>query len=100
MRIICRGVVRPAPEAGPGRRPAAAVRQLDQIREDADWLGEQGVTELFYDLNWDPQIGTPGRAGAAADRAGETRGRRRSCDALATRPARAPRVAACGRSAG
>ena len=30
-----------------------------QIREDAAWLGEQGVTELFYDLNWDPQVGSP-----------------------------------------
>jgi hypothetical protein len=31
----------------------------DQIREDARWLGEQGVTEIFYDVNWDPQIGSP-----------------------------------------
>ena len=30
-----------------------------QILQDAAWLGEQGVTELFYDLNWDPQIGSP-----------------------------------------
>jgi len=30
-----------------------------QIREDAAWLGEQGVTEVFYDLNWDPAIGNP-----------------------------------------
>jgi hypothetical protein len=31
----------------------------EQIREDAAWLGEQGVTELYYDLNWDPQVGNP-----------------------------------------
>ena len=30
-----------------------------QIRADASWLGEHGVTELFYDLNWDPLIGSP-----------------------------------------
>jgi hypothetical protein len=43
-----------------------------QIREDAAWLGEQGVTELFYDLNWDPQVGNPSVAPqAAAERAGE-----------------------------
>jgi hypothetical protein len=42
------------------------------IREDAAWLGGQGVTELFYDLNWDPQIGNPEVAPeAAAERAGE-----------------------------
>ena len=25
------------------------------------WLGEQGVTEVFIDLNWDPIIGDPAR---------------------------------------
>jgi len=29
------------------------------IRADADWLAAQGVSELFYDLNWDPLIGSP-----------------------------------------
>ncbi len=24
-----------------------------------EWLGERGVTEIFYDLNWDPLIGAP-----------------------------------------
>ena len=32
---------------------------IAQIREDAEGLAGQGVTELFYDLNWDPQIGSP-----------------------------------------
>ena len=42
------------------------------IREDAAWLGGQGVTELFYDLNWDPQVGNPAvTPAAAAERAGE-----------------------------
>jgi len=29
------------------------------IRRDVEWLGERGVTEIFYDLNWDPLIGAP-----------------------------------------
>ena len=37
-----------------------------QIRADASWLGEHGVTELFYDLNWDPLIGSPDVAHEAA----------------------------------
>jgi probable F420-dependent oxidoreductase len=61
MRIVCRGVVRagsetPAPEGG-GRLLLSG--SLDQIREDTLWLGEQGVTEIFYDLNWDPLVGAP-----------------------------------------
>jgi probable F420-dependent oxidoreductase len=73
VRILCRGVVRAgAEEAGPdgGRRLLSGSYQ--QIRDDAGWLGEQGVTELFYDLNWDPQVGNPAVAAeAAAERAGE-----------------------------
>jgi len=73
VRIICRGVVLAGDEVtGPdgGRRLLSG--SYAQIREDAAWLGEQGVTELFYDLNWDPQIGNPAVApAAAAERAGE-----------------------------
>jgi probable F420-dependent oxidoreductase len=60
LRIICRGVVRAGTEAkGPdgGRRLLSG--SFAQILQDAAWLGEQGVTELFYDLNWDPQVGSP-----------------------------------------
>jgi probable F420-dependent oxidoreductase len=60
VRIICRGVVRAGgEEKGPDgdRRPLSG--SFARIRDDAAWLGEQGVTELFYDLNWDPQIGSP-----------------------------------------
>jgi hypothetical protein len=43
-----------------------------QILQDTAWLAEQGVTELFYDLNWDPQVGSPSVAPeAAAGRAEE-----------------------------
>jgi len=60
VRIICRGVVIAGQEVKDrdgGRRLLSGSYQ--QIREDAAWLGEQGVTELFYDLNWDPHVGSP-----------------------------------------
>ena len=37
-----------------------------EIRADTDWLGEQGVTGGFYDLNRDPLIGSPKVDHAAA----------------------------------
>ncbi len=73
MRFICRGVVR----AGTAVTGADGERLLlsgdyEQIRADADWLGSRGVTEVFYDLNWDPQIGSPDASpGAATARAEE-----------------------------
>ena len=73
VRIICRGAVRAGDEVkGPdgGRRLLSG--SYEQIREDAAWLAAQGVTELFYDLNWDPQVGNPAVAPeAAAERAGQ-----------------------------
>jgi probable F420-dependent oxidoreductase len=73
LRVICRGVVTAGEEV---RAPDGGRRLLSgsyqQIREDAAWLGEQGVTELFYDLNWDPRVGSPSAdPEAAARRAGE-----------------------------
>jgi hypothetical protein len=44
------------PEGG-GRVPLSG--SFDDIRADTAWLAEQGVTELFYDLNWDPLVGAP-----------------------------------------
>jgi probable F420-dependent oxidoreductase len=71
LRIICRGVVRigePADDGKGGRRLLSG--DLAQIRQDVDWLAGQGVTELFYDLNWDPELGSPDvQPEAAADRA-------------------------------
>jgi alkanesulfonate monooxygenase SsuD/methylene tetrahydromethanopterin reductase-like flavin-dependent oxidoreductase (luciferase family) len=61
IRIICRGVIRAGEET---RSPETGERLLlsgsyAQIRADADWLGERGVAEVFYDLNWDPLVGNP-----------------------------------------
>ncbi len=61
VRIVCRGVVR----AGrPVTSPATGERVLlsgsfEQIREDTAWLDSCGVTEVFYDVNWDPLVGDP-----------------------------------------
>jgi probable F420-dependent oxidoreductase len=72
MWIICRGVVRAGAQA-----PDEAGRKLlsgsyEQIRADTAWLADRGVTEIFYDLNWDPQVGSPDADPAAAvRRAGE-----------------------------
>ena len=76
VRIVCRGVVQAGAEAkGPdgGRRLLSG--SFAQIRDDTAWLGEQGVTEVFYDLNWDPQVGSPAvEPQAAAARAEEILG--------------------------
>jgi len=70
VRIVCRGVVQAGPPDGEGQGPGGGRRLLSgsyaQIREDAAWLAEQGVSELFYDLNWDPQVGSPSVEPAAA----------------------------------
>jgi probable F420-dependent oxidoreductase len=70
VRIICRGVVRAGePVANDsGRLPLSGSYQ--QITEDVGWLADNGVTEVFFDLNWDPQIGSPDADPVAAtDRA-------------------------------
>ena len=68
-----RGVVLAGSEAkGPDGRRRLLSGSYEQIREDAAWLAGEGVTELFYDLNWDPQVGNPAVAPAdAAERAGD-----------------------------
>jgi probable F420-dependent oxidoreductase len=74
VRIICRGPVR----AGePVFSPQTGERLLlsgsyEQIRADTAWLGEHGVTEVFYDLNWDPLVGNPSvEVNSATERARE-----------------------------
>jgi probable F420-dependent oxidoreductase len=60
-RIICRGVVQPgepvlSKRTGQRRRLTGSY---EQIREDVSWLDSCGVTEVFYDLNFDPKVGDP-----------------------------------------
>lgn len=57
LRFVCRGAVKVRPAGGPERAPLTGT--LDQIRSDLDDLAAQGITELFLDLNFDPQIGSP-----------------------------------------
>lgn len=54
LRFVVRGVtrVRPADE-GPLTGP------YDKIRRDVEELAARGVTEVFHDLNFDPEIGDP-----------------------------------------
>ena len=60
-RIVCRGVVRPG---RPRLSKTTGDRVLlsgsyERIREDIGWLESCGVTEVFYDLNFDREIGDP-----------------------------------------
>jgi probable F420-dependent oxidoreductase len=73
LRVVCRGVVRAGAEvAGPGGGRRLLSGSPAQIREDTAWLAAQGVTEIFYDLNWDPAVGSPTvDPAAAAARASE-----------------------------
>lgn len=70
LRIICRGVVRSGePVTGADGRLLLSGSDA-QIRADVEWLAQAGVTEVFFDLNWDPRIGSPDvDPQAAADRA-------------------------------
>jgi alkanesulfonate monooxygenase SsuD/methylene tetrahydromethanopterin reductase-like flavin-dependent oxidoreductase (luciferase family) len=60
-RIVCRGVVRPGKPTVSKRtgRRLLLSGSYEQIREDVGWLDSCGVTEVFYDLNFDPQVGDP-----------------------------------------
>jgi probable F420-dependent oxidoreductase len=54
VRVVCRGVVRVTSEE---RR--SLVGTVDEIRADIDQLGAAGVDEVFVDLNFDPEVGSP-----------------------------------------
>jgi probable F420-dependent oxidoreductase len=60
VRVVVRGVVRL------GERNGRLSGTYDDILADTSWLAEQGVTELYYDLNWEPRIGNPAVDEAAA----------------------------------
>ncbi|MEU7904537.1 TIGR03619 family F420-dependent LLM class oxidoreductase [Actinoplanes sp. NPDC049118] len=68
VRIVVRGVVK----AGLRDDDVPLSGTWDQIRAGAQAYAQAGVTELFYDLNWDPFIGSPdGDPRAAGERAEE-----------------------------
>ncbi|MCU7728535.1 TIGR03619 family F420-dependent LLM class oxidoreductase [Actinoplanes sp. KI2] len=67
-RIVVRGNV----QAGERDDAVPLSGDWEQIRGGAQRYAEAGVTELFYDLNWDPAIGNPeADPAAAAERADE-----------------------------
>jgi probable F420-dependent oxidoreductase len=53
MEFVVRGVVLVGP------RTRRLTGTLDEIRGDLPALADQGVTEVFLDLNFDPRIGNP-----------------------------------------
>ncbi|MEU8176790.1 TIGR03619 family F420-dependent LLM class oxidoreductase [Microbispora hainanensis] len=54
LRFVVRGVTRLRPsEEGP------LTGSYDKIRRDVEALAAKGVTEVFHDLNFDPEIGSP-----------------------------------------
>ncbi len=73
IRIACRGVVIADPDETPAGDRPRLTGTYEQIREDTEWLAEQGVTDLFYDVNWDERIGSPDADPVeAAERAEQT----------------------------
>ncbi|GAA0798180.1 TIGR03619 family F420-dependent LLM class oxidoreductase [Spirilliplanes yamanashiensis] len=68
VRVACRGTLHlgePQPD-----RPLSG--SYEQVRAGAAELAARGVDELFYDLNWDPLIGSPDAdPEAAVERAAE-----------------------------
>jgi probable F420-dependent oxidoreductase len=57
LRFVCRGVVRVRAAGREDRRPLSG--SLDEIRADLQTLEDSGVHEVFVDLNFDQEIGTP-----------------------------------------
>ncbi|MEV0270757.1 TIGR03619 family F420-dependent LLM class oxidoreductase [Hamadaea sp. NPDC050747] len=57
LRFICRCAVRVREPGRADRRPLSG--SFTEIRGDLERLAEQGMTEVFLDLNFDPRIGSP-----------------------------------------
>src|ERR687890_465260 len=69
LRFVCRGAVKVRPAGRSDRAPLSG--SFAEIRGDLDTLAAQGVTEVFVDLNFDPEIGAPGTDPAEALRRAE-----------------------------
>ena len=57
LRFVSRGVVRVREGGTTDRRPLSG--SMEEIKADLEVLAQQGVTETFVDLNFDPEIGSP-----------------------------------------
>jgi probable F420-dependent oxidoreductase len=57
LRFITRAVTRVRPANLPDRAPLTG--SFEEIRQDVARLEAKGVTEVFHDLNFDPEIGSP-----------------------------------------
>ncbi len=68
LRMVCRGAVLVRAKSA-DRSPLTGT--VEQIRADFADLAEQGITELFVDLNFDPEIGSPDADPAEAMRRAE-----------------------------
>ena len=66
--FVTRGVVKVRKD---GTREGPLMGTYDDIRKDFATVAEQGVTELFVDLNFDPEIGSPDADPAASMRRAE-----------------------------
>jgi hypothetical protein len=71
VRIVVRGLVDVVDhDPGPGRRSLQGTRE--QVLDDLRGLRAHGVTEVFFDLNFSPRVGSPdvdpGQAVAYAER--------------------------------
>jgi probable F420-dependent oxidoreductase len=64
LRFVSRGVVRVRRVSPADRRPLTGT--VEQIREDIEMLHNLGIQELFVDLNFDPEIGSPDADPAAS----------------------------------
>jgi len=64
LRFVTRGVVRLGSFAPTDRVPLQG--SADQIRSDLEALAAAGVTEVFLDLNWDPETVADDVGAAAA----------------------------------
>jgi len=69
LRFVCRGVVR-VREQSKDRAPLMGT--LKEIQGDLDALAGTGLTEVFLDLNFDPEVGSPDADPAASLERAET----------------------------
>jgi probable F420-dependent oxidoreductase len=78
LRFVCRGVVRVRDAGGSAQEHQPLTGSYQKIRDDLRALGQQGLTEVFLDLNFDPEVG-----GRSADPAESMRRAEAALEALA-----------------